>query len=426
MKIYLFLAHILTLLHSTSYAETEITLKNTKTINSGTEILIDSTSLGEERSILISLPKEYEKSTRKYPVLVTLDGDFFFKLTSSITEHLAYSHQMDDSIVVAIPQKKRHYELKGTGANDFIKFLDNEVLPLIKNNYRTNEHNTIIGHSLGGSLVINLMINNTELFDAYIAISPVIGTDETTSLDDIESFLKTQKNKSLFFYLSKGNESGHYKNTIPLIGNKIEKKSNLNHRYFYKHYESENHGSVPLPSMIESLNLLYDGWIMPEMSELSSFNSTDDIEKLGGYKQVEKYYSKYAKKLGVDFFVPYIVYSRFAWTFYKENQHEKLKTLVKDKGKDSNSERVNYYLSQAYISSEKYKHAIDIIQLDLKHHPSHVLGWSSLGQAYEGRKEFESAKEAYQKALALLKGSTNVNLIQEISEKIKNIDSLPT
>ncbi len=397
MKQYLvkmvFLSFILSIAHS------QDKVVNVSSINIGQEFVIESEHLQDKRSIFVSKPKDYDITTRDFPVILILDGDFFFELISSTSKYLAYSHQMDDSVVVAIPQKHRHQELKGAGVVAFREFIKHEVIPLVSANFRVNSHRILIGHSLGGSFALDTMINDHELFNAYVAISPVVDSEGTPSIKQIGEFLAQQQGQT-YLYLSKGNESGHYESTIPQLGEKIKKLSKDKRKLNYKEYPNETHGTVPLVVITDSMRDLYDGWILPEMGDLNSFNSLKDIEKIGGYKRIEEYYKDYSSRMGVEFSIPYIVYSRFAWIYHQEKQHEVLKEFVKEKGGNSESERVNYYLGQAYLYSKDYQHAIELMKVDLDHHPKHALGWYTLGQAYEGNDQIDLAIKAYQKAIA--------------------------
>ena len=69
---------------------------------------------------------------------------------------------------------------------DLKKFVKNELMPYVKNNYRTSGRSLGIGHSLSASFVLDAMITD-DLFDDYIVISPNCCYDEYRLATDIEN-----------------------------------------------------------------------------------------------------------------------------------------------------------------------------------------------------------------------------------------------
>jgi predicted alpha/beta superfamily hydrolase len=55
----------------------------------GERFKIHSNVLNENRTILVSLPKGYQKSKRSYPVLYLLDAEFFFQQAVATVEFLS-------------------------------------------------------------------------------------------------------------------------------------------------------------------------------------------------------------------------------------------------------------------------------------------------------------------------------------------------
>ena len=52
-------------------------------------LLINSTILNRQRSVYVSLPASHERSARKYPVLIVLDGEANFGPATTIANTLA-------------------------------------------------------------------------------------------------------------------------------------------------------------------------------------------------------------------------------------------------------------------------------------------------------------------------------------------------
>jgi len=74
-----------------------------------------STKLGESREITIGLPASYEKnSTKQYPILILLDGDYLFDPFFGALNYGAYWDDLPETIIEAVRRSKmdaRHNHL---------------------------------------------------------------------------------------------------------------------------------------------------------------------------------------------------------------------------------------------------------------------------------------------------------------------------
>ena len=52
-----------------------------------------------------------------------------------------------------------------------------ELIPKIEGQYRTQPFRIFAGHSLGGLFAVHTMLTRPDLFNAYIAVSPIPGAD---------------------------------------------------------------------------------------------------------------------------------------------------------------------------------------------------------------------------------------------------------
>lgn len=144
-----------------------------------------------EYELSIWLPFNYDESDNDYPTLYVLDGPIYFGGASYIAMCNSWDGVIPEMIVVGIGAKVKNWddwdplrdrdlvsvEIPGRPwsghADDFLKFVDQELLPFIDSNYRTNKDDRVIwGHSLGATFALNVMFNKTYLFKRYIATSP--------------------------------------------------------------------------------------------------------------------------------------------------------------------------------------------------------------------------------------------------------------
>jgi predicted alpha/beta superfamily hydrolase len=152
---------------------------------------------GENYIIQVGLPIGYAPSKKSYPVLYVLDGDKSFGMTKEIADWQMWSQEIKDIIVVGISygqgmdawwqKRARDYShcadtinvkwvKEAGGADNFLKFVKNELFPVINQNYKTNQDSiAIMGLSLGGMLGTYILFTQPELFKGYIIVAPGLG-----------------------------------------------------------------------------------------------------------------------------------------------------------------------------------------------------------------------------------------------------------
>jgi len=161
----------------------EVTLENTQ------EILFKSKSVDQTYTIQIALPQGYSKSSASFPVIFLLDSDKSFGMARDIIDFLIWSREIEKVIIVGISygnedwwqSRSRDYTpwkdntkiwgdfpLAG-GADNFLEFLKDELIPFVDLNYRTKKtERAIAGLSIGGLFVSYTMIKATQLFNRYL------------------------------------------------------------------------------------------------------------------------------------------------------------------------------------------------------------------------------------------------------------------
>ncbi|MEL6132624.1 MAG: alpha/beta hydrolase-fold protein, partial [Bacteroidota bacterium] len=178
----------------------------------GEVVTIASDALGENRVLNIYLPISYKDRTDKsYPVIYLLDGsmDEDFLHIAGLVQFGSFPWiaMLPESIVVGIanvdrkrdftypsqdPRDQKEFPTTG-GSARFIPFLTAEVPQYIRQHYRTDTTQTLIGQSLGGLLATEILLKQPASFDHYLIISPSLWWDEERLLQiDIPSLEKVQ------------------------------------------------------------------------------------------------------------------------------------------------------------------------------------------------------------------------------------------
>jgi len=158
--------------------------QNQSTINDS----IYSNFIKEYRSIKVLLPETYKPdSDEKYETTYLTDGEWVSELFPFIYKFVRHENYVPPVIIVVIPntyidnanQRDRDFlpvhvadnAISG-GADNFLSFLKNELIPYIDKNYPTNGINTLYGHSYGGLFVGYALLTEPQLFTSYLATDP--------------------------------------------------------------------------------------------------------------------------------------------------------------------------------------------------------------------------------------------------------------
>src|ERR1700752_4395642 len=238
---------------------------------------IKSAVLGEERLVLVRTPVGYETNKVSYPVLYMSDGDSHINHTSSSIEFLTQNGRMSDLIVVGVTNTDRTRDLtpvKSTnknaagqlqfptsgGADNFLKFIETELIPQIEKEYRVQPYRILSGHSLGGLFTIHTMISKPGVFNSYIAVSPSLQWENGEALKRATDFLNKQKEFKATLFVSLGNEPGAIGDSFESFREVLAKTKIKDFEWQAERMDDEDHGSVVLRSHYFGLRKVYDGW----------------------------------------------------------------------------------------------------------------------------------------------------------------------
>lgn len=230
----------------------------------GTYHTIHSIILGEDRTLLIRLPEDYNKSDKKYPVLFKLDGDkgVFLHTVSAVRYLVDMTDKIPDHIIVGIENTDRNRDMEpGKGADNFIKFIGTELLPLIEKNYRTNGFNIMCGQSYSALFAGYLFLKEPELFHGFILASFGLYKDSLAIMfkDELTQNQNIKKAGKRYLFVALGKlDSYDPDGSITNRGMKfmeLLKRSAPEVQIESKLYEDEGH--VPFPSVYDGLKWIY-------------------------------------------------------------------------------------------------------------------------------------------------------------------------
>lgn len=151
---------------------------------------IHSRILGEERAFFVHRPPGYRESTTTYPVLYLLDANE--RNSSSGPDFQTVVKQVDTMSLEGIPPmiivgvvnthrsrdmlpiKTRVYSESG-GADKFLAFLTEEMIPYVEDNFRTSGERILYGQADSGLFTLFALLEKPDVFSGYISSSPTVG-----------------------------------------------------------------------------------------------------------------------------------------------------------------------------------------------------------------------------------------------------------
>ncbi|MFC2157077.1 alpha/beta hydrolase [Acidobacteriota bacterium] len=230
---------------------------------------INSKILNQEREVYIALPESYGTSSNRYPILFTLyNGEAGFTHSSSVISHLYDTQKAPEMILISVsvdgmrdltPTQTPSYGPTSGGADHFIRFFKEELVPLVEKNYRTTPHRIFWSHSIGGTLGIYAFLSESELFFAVLTSSPFFLYDrgDRFLLKNTKQLLKkrsdSQKN---YLYIIIGDEP-ELKQQLDEFERLLKNINPPGLEWDYTQMKSETHQSIQSKSLGEGLKALF-------------------------------------------------------------------------------------------------------------------------------------------------------------------------
>jgi len=368
-----------------------------------TSLTIKSNVLGEDRQILVRTPGGYETNKVAYPVMYMTDGDAHIVHTSGSIDFLARNGRMSEVIIVGIPNTDRTRDLSPSkpsnagatgapqfptagGADNFLKFIETELMPEIQKRYRVTPYKILAGHSLGGLFAVHAMVSKPDLFNAYVAVSPALQWDNQLVVKRAEDFFKSRKDKEMntTFFMTMGNEPGPIEDGFHQMKLILTKNQPKGFEFEALEMPDEDHGSVVLRSHYFALRKVYDGWQMPRDPMTGAI--------AGGLKAADDHYARLSNKFGYALQVPEFMVNQIGY------QH---------------------------LFADEVDQAIAVLKTQVERFPESANPYDSLGEAYERVGKLDLAVPMYEKAAAIGKEKNDANAAlfktnyDRASEKLK-------
>ena len=258
---------------------------------------LKSKSVDETFRIFVAKPFPLEPD-KKYPVIYVLDGNGLFGMVMETQRMMALGMELPPAYIIGIgyavdngfmetmAKRWRDYTptpggeleamtkvsldptgtVEGGGGSDFLKFLQEELKPLIESNYSVDPNDaTIAGISLGGLFPSWVLLNQPETFQRYVIISPSIWWNQEEVWKWESRFAKNNNDINAKVFVTAGGLE-----TSEELKRIIQQVLNM---------------GGPMAEMYKNIAKGYDKYGWPKMAEITPVFV--DKLKLRGYKNLK-------------------------------------------------------------------------------------------------------------------------------------------
>lgn len=360
---------------------------------------VQSSILGEKRKIWVHVPDGAANSKERFPVVYLLDGDGHFSSVVGMIQQLSTINgntMCPKMIVVGIPNTDRTRDLTPThidadppfmdstfsktsgGGENFIAFMEKELMPHIDAKYPTATYKMLIGHSFGGLAVMQTFVHHNDLFNSYICIDPSMWWDKEKLLNQAQKVLLEKKFEGKSLYLGIANtledgmdikkvqkdtsqETKHIRSILKLQAAFERNKLNgLNYRG--KYYPDDTHGSVPLIAEYDALRFFFDFFPL----KFTMMDFTDSTGALAD--KYQNHFARLSERMGYQ--------------------------IKPDEGE------INY-MGYDFLGRKMYKTAERLFKLNVENYPESYNVYDSYGDYFMAVKDKKNAILQFKKALSI-------------------------
>lgn len=373
----------------------------------GKKITIHSEILQEDRELLLYLPGDYDTSDDHYPLLIQIQGSelLFHKGTGTVRYLSEFRQDIPPMIVVNIlftdyrrdvfPRKLER--IPGTGGSDnFLDFMQQEMLPYLQENYRLTDYLAIYGQSNTGMLSLYALLSRPELFAACIASSPAVGQGDNFMYGITDTLLQTGNFSQNNIFITHALDDPLNRivgDALPGYLTILKEKAPKSLIWKYEEYQSGGH--CPQISLHDGLLWLFSDWKIPDEIQTESV------------KAVVTYAAGLHKKYGLQPDIASVLHET-GFTLISSEQYDKaIDYMIKLTELRPEELLYHYQIGKiAALSGNNLEAGINSLELYINsgreelNPPRSAACWR-LGMIYENLADYDKARSSYEKGLEL-------------------------
>ena len=328
--------------------------------------------LNEERTITVQVPESYgTNKNKKYPVIYRLDGKENLPLITEVMHKLQKADSAPEIIMVAIENTDRARDFaptvnqdprgpvgQGGGADKFLDFLEQELIPYINNKYQTHDFKVISGASVAGLFTIHSLQSRPHLFQAHMAYSPAVWWGDRITAKKTKAFMSQAKHLDNYLYMNIGEEAGEMRAVYDDLHSYLQNNQPKKFKLVSNEFNNVPHGLTSAAGVFHAYQNLFLPLRMPNR------------ELQDGVKSIKDYYTRLSLQRGEIIAPP-------EW-------------VIRELG---------YYL----VNNEEETKALEIFKYNQKLYPELASAYNGLAYIYERLNRYDEALKKVNLALNLAK-----------------------
>ncbi|MBN7818499.1 alpha/beta hydrolase [Bowmanella yangjiangensis] len=369
-------------------------------------LTIESSHLKRTMRADIYLPKDYHLDADfiRYPVIYTLDAWTLADMVVGVTRHLGTTASMPKSIVVAVhtddgvaispqlyksqsglpgaPEDKTFW---GEDAEQFHGYLEQELLPRVDKQVRSNNFRLLIGMSPTAAFAADSLVRNPDLFDGHFlfAAASVIGMgyDPKSSLIDslIEQLAKRPEHKGYLYVASATTDASEAPTQPDTLKTLTARLAQFPH-YQVRAEQVDNFGHYPMAAqaLLSALDLVFPRQDFDIGLNFNAFRANAEAGPM--LEQIDNYYAYLSKLVGFE-----------VWP-------------NADIPRNSDSLRAAAMMLR---QAERYEEALALGQRWVQLQPKSAKALAALATTYQTTGQVDQARRLLTKAISLAKSNND-------------------
>jgi len=246
----------------------------------GETFTINSNVLHEVRRINVYLPAGYADAPgARLPVLYMPDGGMAedFLHVAGLVQVGVGNGTMRPFILFGMENTERRRDMTGPtndpddrkiaprvgGSAAFRQFVRKELMPRIKERYRTTDETAIVGESLAGLFVVETLFLEPDLFDTYIAFDPSLWWNKGRLVSESSDRLKNWRSNPKTLFIATSSNSG-----LAQLGGQLATSLRSNTESGLKwqlvSLPDETHATIYHPAALRAFRLLFKPAAVPD------------------------------------------------------------------------------------------------------------------------------------------------------------------
>lgn len=332
-----------------------------------------SGEMHSDRTLKIYIPDSYqEDSERVYPLAIVLDAEFLFDTYVANSRLFAAKDKAPEQIVVGIFQNQKNERKKDCeidmnsmltqSSSKFYKFIKNELIGYVEDNYRISPFRTIVGNTLTANFTNYFMIEPTPVFNAYININPSYSAE----IAELFRGKVPTLDRHTYYYLNNGEFLGEEKNQqIESVYYALKNFENENFKFKYDEFNTSTNISSIGQAIPGAMAHIFDMYSSISKDEYE--NNIADLSPAEAIEYVEKKYVEIQFLFGANLKI-------------RERDIFAIESIILDKEDGAYLEEFGKMINRLY--------------------PESPIGDYYIGQYYETGNDFKKALKYYKNGFA--------------------------